>query len=84
MLATFVVVAEEGQQSAITTMPEGLWWAIATMTTVGYGDVYPVGTWGKLVGCICFVMGCLVVALPTPIIVSNFNHFYRSHYDREI
>ena len=78
VLAVFVVVAEEGEGSEIKTVAEGIWWAIATMTTVGYGDVYPVGKWGKLVGCVCFIMGCLIVALPTPIIVSNFNHFYKS------
>lgn len=78
ILAVAVYVAEVDQpDTMIDSIPEGIWWAVATMTTVGYGDVYPIGLYGRLVGVLCFITGCLVVALPSPPIVSNFNHFYR-------
>jgi len=48
------------------------WWAIATLTTVGYGDVYPVTGWGRLVSGVIAVLGIGLVALPTGIISSAF------------
>ncbi len=48
------------------------WWAICTLTTVGYGDVYPVTGWGQFVGGIIAILGIGMVALPTGIISSAF------------
>ena len=48
------------------------WWSIATLTTVGYGDVYPVTSWGKVVAGIIALLGIGLVALPTGIISSGF------------
>ncbi|KAL8604156.1 hypothetical protein ACOMHN_047368 [Nucella lapillus] len=62
--------------SQIQSIPDGFWWAIITMTTVGYGDVCPVGPLGKLVGMTCALAGVLTLAIPVPIITENFNKFY--------
>ena len=75
--------AEAGEEkSQLKSIPGAFWWAIVTMTTVGYGDVTPVGVWGKLVGALCVIAGVLTIALPVPVVVANFNNFYRHESGR--
>ncbi len=60
------------QPDKFGSVPESAWWAIATLTTVGYGDVVPVTPWGKAFGGIVMVTGLCVLALPVAIISSGF------------
>ncbi len=50
----------------------GLWWAIATLTTVGYGDIYPVTAIGKILSAVIAILGIGLVAVPTGIISAGF------------
>ncbi|KAF5405186.1 Potassium voltage-gated channel protein Shaker [Paragonimus heterotremus] len=74
------VDADEEQFPSII---DAFWWAVVTMTTVGYGDMRPVTMWGKIVGSMCAIAGVLTIALPVPVIVSNFNYFYHRESETE-
>ncbi|XP_060073748.1 potassium voltage-gated channel protein egl-36-like [Ylistrum balloti] len=54
------------------SIPDAIWWAIITMTTVGYGDMHPGNMAGKIIGCLCAVSGVFVLAVLIPVLVTNF------------
>ena len=63
---------KDAQPDKFSSIPEAMWWAIATLTTIGYGDVTPVTGMGKFFGAIIAIIGIGVVALPSGILASGF------------
>ncbi|XP_055838097.1 potassium voltage-gated channel protein Shaw isoform X2 [Episyrphus balteatus] len=79
IFASLVYYAERIQTNPhndFNSIPLGLWWALVTMTTVGYGDMAPKTYIGMFVGALCALAGVLTIALPVPVIVSNFAMYY--------
>jgi predicted membrane protein len=82
LFSSAIYYAEAGsERSDFKSIPDAFWWAVVTMTTVGYGDMVPHEFWGKIVGSLCAIAGVLTLSLPVPVIVSNFNYFYHKEMD---
>lgn len=75
------VFEKTAQPEAFGSIPHSLWWAISTLTTVGYGDVTPVTAGGKIFGAMIMIVGIGMVALPTGILSSAFSEEIRYRRD---
>ncbi|KAL8602353.1 hypothetical protein ACOMHN_022866 [Nucella lapillus] len=64
------------EPNTFSNIPIGFWWAIVTMTTVGYGDKVPFTEGGYILGFLCVLCGVLTVAFTVPIVVNNFTLYY--------
>lgn len=70
--AILYVIENEAQPQIFSSIPASLWWAVISVTTIGYGDIVPMTTIGKVVsGCLAFV-GVALIAIPTSIIAGGF------------
>ncbi|GAA4716199.1 ion transporter [Sphingomonas lutea] len=71
---SLLYVAEaEAQPDKFGSIPRALWWAIVTLTTVGYGDAYPVTVLGRVLAGLIAITGVTVIALPTGIFAASFS-----------
>ena len=79
------LVEKDAQPEKFGSIPQAMWWSIVTLTTVGYGDVYPVTTLGKIFGSVIIILGIGTVALPSGILASAFSeHTRRNKYKKEL
>ena len=67
------LIERESQPEAFQSIPQAIWWAAVTLTTVGYGDVVPVSVGGKIFGLFITIAGVGMVALPAGILASGFS-----------
>ena len=65
-------IEHDVQPEAFSSIPATMWWGVATLTTVGYGDVYPITALGKLTGGIMAILGVGMFALPAGILANGF------------
>ena len=77
IFGSLAYLAENKENHAFQTIPMSWYWAIITMTTVGYGDIYPVTHLGKMVACACALSGVVLFAVTVPIFVNNFLNLYQ-------
>lgn len=75
-------IENETQPDAFSSIPASMWWAVSTMTTVGYGDVYPVTTLGKFFGGFISILGLGTFGLPVGIIAYGFIEELQKHKTR--
>jgi len=67
------IFEKDAQPDKFGSIPEAMWWAVATLTTVGYGDVTPITAMGKIFGALITIIGIGTVALPSGILASGFS-----------
>ena len=65
-------IEKQAQPEAFSSIPKAMWWGVTTLTTVGYGDVYPVTASGKILASLISVIGIGLFALPAGILGSGF------------
>lgn len=86
MASSLTYLAEhEAQPEAFSSIPAAMWWAVITMTSVGYGDVTPLTVAGKILASIISVISIGIVALPAGILASGFSEAVRrrrAHYEK--
>ena len=68
---TVMYVLEHGANPAYSSIPQSIYWAIVTITTVGYGDISPITVAGKLMACVIMLTGFAIIAVPTGIVTSE-------------
>ncbi|MEY2484197.1 MAG: voltage-gated potassium channel [Verrucomicrobiota bacterium] len=71
-------VENEAQPEKFSDIPSAMWWAVATLTTVAYGDVYPITPLGKLLGSLIQISGIAFFALPTAVIGAGLIEEFRN------
>lgn len=76
-------IESAAQPETFSNAIEAMWWAVATLTTVGYGDVYPITAAGKVLATIIAFLGIGMVAVPTGIITAGFSELVKSDDKQE-
>mmetsp|Transcript_88940 Transcript_88940/g.215736 ORF Transcript_88940/g.215736 Transcript_88940/m.215736 type:complete len:379 (+) Transcript_88940:1-1137(+) len=66
----------EQQASPFSSIPKSFWWVVVTITTVGYGDLYPITPWGYFIGVMTTLYGAVVFALPVGVIGTTFSQAF--------
>lgn len=74
-------IEHTAQPEQFSSVPDAMWWSVITLSTVGYGDVYPITTLGRIIGGVIAVIGIGFFAMPTGILTSGFNEVIQEKKD---
>ncbi|MFD2718357.1 potassium channel family protein [Hymenobacter monticola] len=77
------IIESEAQPDKFGSIPDTMWWGVATLTTVGYGDVFPITPAGKLLSSLIAVLGLGLFAIPTGILASGFSEQLQEQHAAE-
>ena len=78
ILGSLMYLIEGGADSGFSSIPRSVYWAIVTLTTVGYGDIAPITALGQFVASIIMIMGYAIIAVPTGIVTAEFANMKNS------
>eukprot|EP00301_Raphidiophrys_heterophryoidea_P027232 c9559_g1_i1.p1 GENE.c9559_g1_i1~~c9559_g1_i1.p1 ORF type:complete len:520 (+),score=80.36 c9559_g1_i1:99-1658(+) len=73
---------QPNQPSPFVSIPRSFWWVLVTMTTVGYGDMYPTTGWGRVIGALSMYMGIILISMPITIMGVNLADLYQQEIKR--
>ncbi|ASZ15020.1 ion transporter [Chitinophaga pendula] len=73
IMGTIMYVVESSYNSGFTSIPVSVYWAVVTLTTVGYGDIAPVTPLGQAISAVIMIMGYAIIAVPTGIVTVEMN-----------
>jgi voltage-gated potassium channel len=74
----------DAQPDKFGSIPRALWWAVITITTVGYGDSYPITTAGKVLAAVMALCGVMFIALPTGLFAASFTEAMQRHREQSV
>ena len=77
ILGTIMYLVESGENSGFTSIPRSVYWAIVTLTTVGYGDIAPATALGQFIASIVMILGYSIIAIPTGIVGAEMSRAQR-------
>ena len=72
----------EGPEYGFTSIPRAIYWAVVTLTTVGYGDISPQSPWGQAIATVIMIMGYGIIAVPTGVITVELNEARRAEREQ--
>ncbi len=81
ILGTIMYLVESGQDSGFTSIPRSVYWAIVTLTTVGYGDIAPATALGQFIASFIMLMGYAIIAVPTGIVTAEMTNIKKHQVD---
>jgi voltage-gated potassium channel len=79
ILGTVMYLIEGDKDSGFSSIPRSVYWAIVTLTTVGYGDIAPVSALGQSIASLIMILGYGIIAIPTGIVTSEMTKSERNN-----
>ena len=79
ILGTVMYLVEGDKNSGFTSIPRSIYWAIVTLTTVGYGDIAPISALGQFIASLIMILGYGIIAIPTGIVTSEMSQKERKN-----